>query len=73
MGTLGQAGGSTLLARRYKSGSIAPSNPMTLNCDTLTGYDLEKGSNAITRSHKDRNILYLALVHNNHNDDRELT
>ncbi len=66
-------GGTTLLARRYEGGSLEPSNPITLNCDTLTGYDLEKGyENADTPSQEDRNILYLALAHNNHNDDREL-
>jgi len=65
-------GGRTLLARRYESGSIEPSNPISLNCDTLSGHDLERGYNAITPSQEDRNILYLALAHNNHNDDREL-
>lgn len=65
-------GGTTLLARRYENGSTEPSKPISLNCDTLNGYDLDIASNAITPSHEDRNILYLALTHDNHNNDREL-
>ena len=65
-------GGTTLLARRYESGTTEPSKPITLNCDTLNGHDLEKAANAITPSQEDRNVLYLALAHDNHNNDREL-
>ncbi len=65
-------GGTTLLARRYENGSMEPSTPISLNCDTLSGPDLERGYNSITPSQEDRHILYMALAHDNHNNDREL-
>jgi len=65
-------GGSNLLARRFEHGSVEPSSPILLICDTLNGYDAGRGYNAITPSLEDRNILYLAIFHNNHDGDREL-
>jgi len=65
-------GGTTLWARRYENGSMEPSKPIFVTCDTLSGPDLEKAYNSITPSHEDRNVLYLALAHKNQNSDREL-
>jgi len=64
--------GSTLAARRYEHGSTEPSEPILLKCDSLGDFDLFRGYNAITPSGEDRNTLFLAIAHNNHDDDREL-
>ncbi len=62
----------TLVARRYEYGAIEPSEPISQKCESLGDFDLFRGYNAITPSENDRNILFLAIAHNNSDDDREL-
>jgi hypothetical protein len=63
----------TLIATRFEHGTTEPSKPINLKCEFLEKMDLVNGINSITASEKDRNVLYLALAHNNLNDDRELS
>lgn len=63
---------NTLVARRYAHGSTERSEPLLLTCDSLADLDLARGYNALTASEEDVNVLFVALAHYNHNDDREL-
>jgi hypothetical protein len=62
----------SLEVRRYDSGRVEPSEPIILQCGGFDKPDLFAAAEDLTASDMDRNILYLAIGHNNQDADREI-